>query len=67
VLTPVRRGGIDQPAVGIIAYANALADDRVGCVEMDSNFQLRTDGIDGLIAALNRKADSLTGTMAKAL
>ena len=28
---------------------------------------LRTDGIDGLIAALNRKADSLTGTMAKAL
>jgi phospholipid transport system substrate-binding protein len=28
---------------------------------------LRTDGIDGLITALNRKADSLTGTMAKAL
>ena len=28
---------------------------------------LRTDGIDGLIAALNRKADSLTGTTAKAL
>jgi phospholipid transport system substrate-binding protein len=27
---------------------------------------LRTDGIDGLIAALNRKADMLTGTMAKA-
>ena len=27
---------------------------------------LRTDGVDGLIAALNRKADSLTGTMAKA-
>src|SRR5689334_8243564 len=28
---------------------------------------LRTDGIDGLIAALNRKADMLTGTTAKAL
>ena len=28
---------------------------------------LRTDGIDGLIAALNRKADSLTGVTAKAL
>jgi phospholipid transport system substrate-binding protein len=28
---------------------------------------LRTDGIDGLIAALNRKADILTGTTAKAL
>jgi phospholipid transport system substrate-binding protein len=27
---------------------------------------LRTDGIDGLIAALNRKADMLTGTTAKA-
>jgi phospholipid transport system substrate-binding protein len=27
---------------------------------------LRADGIDGLIAALNRKADILTGTMAKA-
>jgi phospholipid transport system substrate-binding protein len=27
---------------------------------------LRTDGVDGLIAALNRKADRLTGTMAKA-
>jgi hypothetical protein len=27
---------------------------------------LRTDGVDGLIAALNRKADMLTGTMAKA-
>jgi ABC-type transporter MlaC component len=27
---------------------------------------LRTDGVDGLIAALNRKADILTGTMAKA-
>jgi phospholipid transport system substrate-binding protein len=26
---------------------------------------LRTDGVDGLIAALNRKADMLTGTMAK--
>ena len=28
---------------------------------------LRNEGIDGLIAALNRKADILTGTMAKAL
>ena len=28
---------------------------------------LKNDGIDGLIAALNRKADVLTGTMAKAL
>ena len=28
---------------------------------------LKQDGIDGLIAALNRKADNLTGTMAKAL
>jgi phospholipid transport system substrate-binding protein len=27
---------------------------------------LRTDGVDGLIAALNRKADMLTGTTAKA-
>ena len=27
---------------------------------------LRNEGIDGLIAALNRKADLLTGTMAKA-
>src|SRR5258708_38376490 len=27
---------------------------------------LRADGVDGLVAALNRKADSLTGTMAKA-
>ncbi|MGC1886512.1 MAG: ABC transporter substrate-binding protein, partial [Stellaceae bacterium] len=27
---------------------------------------LKNDGIDGLIAALNRKADMLTGTMAKA-
>jgi phospholipid transport system substrate-binding protein len=27
---------------------------------------LRSDGVDGLIAALNRKADMLTGTMAKA-
>ena len=27
---------------------------------------LRTDGVDGLIATLNRKADMLTGTMAKA-
>jgi phospholipid transport system substrate-binding protein len=27
---------------------------------------LRTDGVDGLIAALNRKADMLTGTLAKA-
>jgi phospholipid transport system substrate-binding protein len=27
---------------------------------------LKADGIDGLIAALNRKADTLTGTMAKA-
>ena len=27
---------------------------------------LRMDGVDGLIAALNRKADMLTGTMAKA-
>ena len=27
---------------------------------------LRTDGVDGLIASLNRKADMLTGTMAKA-
>src|SRR5947208_4477135 len=27
---------------------------------------LRTDGVDGLIAALNRKADMLTGTRAKA-
>jgi phospholipid transport system substrate-binding protein len=27
---------------------------------------LKADGIDGLIAALNRKADMLTGTMAKA-
>jgi phospholipid transport system substrate-binding protein len=27
---------------------------------------LRTDGVDGLVAALNRKADMLTGTMAKA-
>jgi phospholipid transport system substrate-binding protein len=27
---------------------------------------LKKDGIDGLIAALNRKADMLTGTMAKA-
>jgi phospholipid transport system substrate-binding protein len=26
---------------------------------------LRTDGVDGLIAALNRKADMLTGTTAK--
>jgi phospholipid transport system substrate-binding protein len=28
---------------------------------------LRSDGIDGLVAALNRKADKLTGTTAKAL
>ena len=28
---------------------------------------LENEGIDGLIAALNRKADVLTGTMAKAL
>ena len=28
---------------------------------------LKTDGIDGLIAALNRKADILTATTAKAL
>ena len=28
---------------------------------------LRNDGIDGLIAALNRKADILTATTAKAL
>ena len=28
---------------------------------------IRNDGIDGLIAALNRKADLLTGTTAKAL
>ncbi|MBV9814653.1 MAG: ABC transporter substrate-binding protein [Alphaproteobacteria bacterium] len=27
---------------------------------------LRTDGVDGLIAALNRKADMLTGTLARA-
>ena len=27
---------------------------------------IRTQGVDGLIAALNRKADALTGTMAKA-
>jgi len=27
---------------------------------------LKTDGVDGLIAALNRKADMLTKTMAKA-
>jgi ABC-type transporter MlaC component len=27
---------------------------------------LKNDGVDGLIAALNRKADLLTGTMAKA-
>jgi ABC-type transporter MlaC component len=27
---------------------------------------LRTDGVDGLVAALNRKADILTGTTAKA-
>jgi phospholipid transport system substrate-binding protein len=27
---------------------------------------LRTDGVDGLIAALNRKADMLTGTTARA-
>jgi phospholipid transport system substrate-binding protein len=27
---------------------------------------LRTDGVDGLISALNRKADMLTGTLAKA-
>jgi phospholipid transport system substrate-binding protein len=27
---------------------------------------IRADGVDGLIAALNRKADMLTGTMAKA-
>jgi ABC-type transporter MlaC component len=27
---------------------------------------LKNDGIDGLIAALNRKADLLTGTTAKA-
>jgi phospholipid transport system substrate-binding protein len=27
---------------------------------------LKTDGVDGLVAALNRKADMLTGTMAKA-
>ena len=27
---------------------------------------LRNEGIDGLIAALNRKADALTGTQAKA-
>ena len=27
---------------------------------------LRTEGFDGLIAALNRKADMLTGTMARA-
>jgi ABC-type transporter MlaC component len=27
---------------------------------------LRTEGVDGLIAALNRKADMLTGTTAKA-
>jgi phospholipid transport system substrate-binding protein len=27
---------------------------------------LKSDGIDGLIATLNRKADMLTGTMAKA-
>ena len=27
---------------------------------------LRNEGFDGLIAALNRKADMLTGTMAKA-
>ena len=26
---------------------------------------LRTDGVDGLVAALNRKADILTGTTAK--
>jgi phospholipid transport system substrate-binding protein len=26
---------------------------------------LRTDGVDGLIAALNRKADLLTGTTAR--
>ena len=28
---------------------------------------LRSDGIDGLVAALNRKADNLTGTTAKVL
>ena len=28
---------------------------------------IRNEGIDGLIAALNRKADLLTGTTAKAL
>lgn len=28
---------------------------------------LKNEGIDGLIAAFNRKADLLTGTMAKAL
>ena len=28
---------------------------------------LKNEGIDGLIAALNRKADMLTGTTAKAL
>jgi phospholipid transport system substrate-binding protein len=27
---------------------------------------LRTDGVDGLIVALNRKADMLTGTTARA-
>jgi phospholipid transport system substrate-binding protein len=27
---------------------------------------LKNEGVDGLIAALNRKADILTGTMAKA-
>ena len=60
----LRRHG-DSWLISDIYFDGAISD--VATRRSEFAAILRTDGIDGLIAALNRKADSLTGTTAKAL
>jgi phospholipid transport system substrate-binding protein len=60
----MRRGG-ESWLISDIYLDGAISE--VATRRSEFSAILKNDGIDGLIAALNRKADVLTGTMAKAL
>jgi phospholipid transport system substrate-binding protein len=59
----MRRNG-DSWLISDIYFDGAISE--VATRRSEFGSIIRTDGIDGLIAALNRKADMLTGTSAKA-
>jgi hypothetical protein len=64
VLAEQFRGALPTDVAGLPAFGTITCS-AVGTRRSEFAAILKTDGVDGLVAALNRKADILTGTTAK--